>query len=48
MFHSLFRLWFQLTLDWGYPGIFLMMAVESTVFPLPSELVVPPAAYWAA
>jgi membrane protein DedA with SNARE-associated domain len=48
MFHSLFRLWFQLTLDWGYPGIFLMMAVESTVFPLPSEVVVPPAAYWAA
>jgi membrane protein DedA with SNARE-associated domain len=31
----------------GYLGVFLMMAVESTVFPLPSELVVPPAAYWA-
>ncbi|MBI5710067.1 MAG: DedA family protein [Candidatus Eisenbacteria bacterium] len=25
-----------------------MMAIESTVFPLPSEVVVPPAAYWAA
>jgi len=24
-----------------------MMAIESTVFPLPSEVVVPPAAYWA-
>ena len=24
------------------------MAIESTVFPLPSELVIPPAAYWAA
>src|SRR5205809_733546 len=34
--------------DQGYLGVFLMMAVESTVFPLPSELVVPPAAYWAA
>lgn len=25
-----------------------MMAVESTVFPLPSEVVIPPAAFWAA
>jgi membrane protein DedA with SNARE-associated domain len=32
----------------GYLGVFVMMAVESTVFPLPSELVVPPAAYWAS
>jgi len=34
--------------DTGYFGVFIMMAIESTVFPLPSELVVPPAAYWAA
>ena len=27
----------------GYPGIVLLMAVESSVFPLPSELVIPPA-----
>ncbi len=47
MFHQLFATWMKLTLDWGYPGVFLMMAVESTVFPLPSEIVVPPAAYWA-
>ena len=47
MFHSLFRLWFGLTLQWGYGGIFTCMAIESTIFPLPSELVVPPAAYWA-
>jgi membrane protein DedA with SNARE-associated domain len=47
MFHQLFATWMQLTLDWGYAGVFLMMAVESTVFPLPSEVVVPPAAYWA-
>ena len=47
MFHSLFTLWFRLTLEWGYLGVFIMMAIESTVFPLPSEIVVPPAAYWA-
>ena len=47
MFHSLFQLWFRLALEWGYAGVFAMMAIESTVFPLPSELVVPPAAYWA-
>jgi membrane protein DedA with SNARE-associated domain len=48
LFHSLFQLWFRLTLEWGYAGVFLMMAIESTVFPLPSEVVVPPAAYWAS
>lgn len=48
MFHSLIATWFHLTLQWGYAGVFVMMAIESTVFPLPSEVVVPPAAYWAA
>jgi len=48
LFHSLFSLWFRLTLEWGYLGVFVMMAIESTVFPLPSEVVVPPAAYWAS
>lgn len=47
MFHQFFATWMQLTLDWGYAGVFLMMAIESTVFPLPSEVIVPPAAYWA-
>ena len=31
----------------GYWVVALMMAIESSVFPLPSEIVIPPAAYWA-
>jgi membrane protein DedA with SNARE-associated domain len=48
VFHSLITTWFELTRAWGYAGVFVMMAIESTVFPLPSEVVIPPAAYWAA
>jgi len=32
---------------WGAPAIALMMALESTVIPIPSEAVIPPAAHWA-
>ncbi len=31
----------------GYWVVGLMMAIESSIFPLPSEIVIPPAAYWA-
>ena len=47
MFHSLLSTWITLVDHWGYVGVFLLMALESTVFPIPSEIIVPPAAYLA-
>ncbi len=38
----------QFVLDWGYFGILVMMAFESTAVPIPAEVVIPPAAYWAS
>ena len=46
--HALILIWFGWVRDWGYAGVVVLMALESTVFPVPSELVIPPAAYWAA
>jgi membrane protein DedA with SNARE-associated domain len=40
--------WFQLIGQWGYAGVFVMMAIESSIVPLPSEVIIPPAAYFAA
>ena len=48
MFHQ-FVVWLADTVgQWGYPGITILMALESTFFPFPSEIVIPPAAYLAA
>ena len=47
MLHSLIE-WYKAALDTGgYPLIALLMAIESSIVPLPSELVVPPAAHIA-
>ncbi|MDB6110706.1 MAG: DedA [Pedosphaera sp.] len=44
LFEPLFH-WYMAKLDsWGYPLIALLMAAESSIVPLPSELVIPPAA----
>ncbi len=41
--------WYSAALETGgYPLIALLMAVESSIFPLPSEVVIPPAAHLAA
>ncbi len=48
MFHQ-FVVWLANTVgQWGYPGIVALMFLESSFFPFPSEVVVPPAAYLAA
>lgn len=47
-FHALLKVWFHFVETWGYLGVFLLMALESSIVPVPSEIVMPPAAYWAA
>jgi len=48
MIHATITWLLDTILTFGYPGIFLLMAMESSIIPLPSELIMPPAGYWAA
>ncbi len=48
MFQELLKVWFEWSRDLGYWGVFGMMALESTIVPVPSEIIMPPAGYWAA
>jgi len=48
MLHELLQVWFGWVRDGGYLGIVALMAMESSIFPVPSEIVIPPAAFWAS
>src|SRR6188472_937399 len=45
--HHLLQIWFDWVLHGGYLGIIVLMALESSIFPVPSEIVIPPAAFLA-
>lgn len=45
MFHDIIRWLVHTVGELGYPGIFIMMALESTFVPIPSEAVMIPAGY---
>lgn len=48
MFHQIIS-WIVDTVSlWGYAGIVVLMFLESSFFPFPSEIIVPPAGYLAA
>ncbi len=46
--HHLLEVWYGWVSHGGYWGIVLLMAMESSIIPVPSEIVIPPAAFLAA
>jgi membrane protein DedA with SNARE-associated domain len=48
MLHTLITWLTETIFRLGYPGITVLMALESSFFPFPSEVVMPPAGYLAA
>jgi membrane protein DedA with SNARE-associated domain len=48
MLHQLLHTWLGWVENWGYFGVIILMAMESSIFPVPSEVVIPPAAILAA
>ena len=48
LMHEFLVVWMQWVEQWGYVGVALLMAMESSILPVPSEVVVPPAAILAA
>lgn len=47
MIESVVQFVLNLTADLGYFGIFILMTIESSFLPMPSEVIIPPAAYLA-
>lgn len=45
VFHTLLAGWFHIIDQWGYWGIIVLMAMESSILPVPAEMVIPPAAF---
>src|SRR4051812_18165386 len=48
MLHHFLQTWLGWVEHWGYAGVIILMAMESSIFPVPSEVVIPPAAILAA
>ncbi len=48
MLHDLIVTWMSWVKEWEYLGVIILMAMESSIFPVPSEVVIPPAAILAA